>query len=131
VNNSNSNRDTSLNIAASKGFKEILCLLLANKKIEAEKPNNSNKTPLISALENGQYECAKFLIEAKANVNRADNTGATPVHLAIGMFSLFSCNFIEKNQQDLLELIIKRGANLEGIKVNNTKMLLIFLERNT
>lgn len=65
VNRSNANRNTSLNIAASKGFTGILKILILSKKVDLEKANNYNQTPLHCALENCQYECAKHLIEAK------------------------------------------------------------------
>jgi ankyrin repeat protein len=86
------------------GFVDIIRKLLATQKVDLEKANQNNQTPLHSAMETGHFYCAKLLIEAKANLNKADSTGATPVHLAI-----------EHNQLDLLEEMLRRGANLESI----------------
>lgn len=76
-------------MAAAVGNIELTKVLIANKKIDIEKQNNLHKTPLITALEHCHYNVAKLLIDAKANVNRADSSGITAVHLAIGIFLFF------------------------------------------
>jgi len=58
-------------------------------------------TPLLYAARQGCLECAKYLVEAGADVNMTDPRGVTPLIMATENFHF-----------DLAKLLIERGANV-------------------
>ena len=74
---------TPLDLAAEKGFKEIVVELLKNgANINHEYQNNS---PLLIAIDNEHVETALILVDHGANVNFQDGDGSTPLHGAASL----------------------------------------------
>lgn len=91
---------------------------LLRHKVDIQKPDPSDVSPLSIALMNGNWDIAKRLIEAGADVNRWDLYGQAPLHLAIGgMNGRGSSSPLDAdapNQasgRDVVKLLIERGAN--------------------
>jgi ankyrin repeat protein len=60
-------------------------------------------TPLLYAARDGRPEAAKFLIDAKADVNLADPNGISPLLMAI-----------ENNHLDVARFLLDHGANINA-----------------
>jgi ankyrin repeat protein len=81
VNQTSVEGDTALHIAASKGNKKILNILIkANAKIDAV--NNRNETPLMLAAREGKTETIKELLKAGANTSIESKVGKTALDMA-------------------------------------------------
>ena len=73
------NGDTPLHLAARNSHENIVALLAGNHLINTNTVNKDKETPLLIAAEKGYLEVAKHLIKNKANVNRPDKNGDTPL----------------------------------------------------
>ncbi|XP_063956549.1 poly [ADP-ribose] polymerase tankyrase-2-like [Lytechinus pictus] len=90
VNKGNKTGITSLHIAASKGFSEIVGILLESAAdVNAQdgplvnKEDAQGKTPLHLAVEGGFSPVIEALVEFGANINIQTNDGKTCLHLAV------------------------------------------------
>jgi ankyrin repeat protein len=72
---------TPLLVAAAKGHKDVVQLLLANKADVDAKANNS-RTPLHMAAANGHKDVVELLLANFADVSAKDSEGMSPVDLA-------------------------------------------------
>jgi len=63
-------------------------------------PNRFNKTALMYACYDGDFESVKILIENGADINRQDNEGWTALFYAVS-----------KNREDIAQYLIAKGAN--------------------
>jgi ankyrin repeat protein len=113
-------------IAASQGRLELLQFLLQKcteptNQVQIDERNARNQTALHIALANGHIKYAKALIDAGANASVADVLGTTAVHLTV-----------ERNQPELLEILLKRGASTEGVKrdTQETPLLIAIAKRH-
>ncbi|WP_333023840.1 ankyrin repeat domain-containing protein [Wolbachia endosymbiont of Pentidionis agamae] len=83
--------------------------------------NHFGATPLYIAIEGGYYDTALVLINAveeerrKEYMNVYNNSGYTPLHI-IALSSKIS-----KNQEKLIELLIKSGVNLTLKPIDQSK----------
>ncbi|WP_257264753.1 ankyrin repeat domain-containing protein [Endozoicomonas sp. ONNA2] len=59
--------------------------------------------PLTIAIESGQIDCARVLIDHKADVNAADQQGQTPLHIAV-----------ENGHVHCLNQLVSHGANVNA-----------------
>jgi ankyrin repeat protein len=66
-------------------------------------PVTGGLTPLLYAARDGRPEAAKFLIDAKADVNLADPNGISPLLMSI-----------ENNHLDVARLLLDHGANINA-----------------
>lgn len=83
VNAINSNGRTALYFAVLKGHAEVVKTLLGTKGIDVNTaPEDSGWTPLHVAIANLEFEIIELLLAAGADVNKADNDGNTPLHVA-------------------------------------------------
>lgn len=74
---------TPLHYATRFGDPEILHLLLKNKGCINMKDYKGGFSPLHTAVTNSRLKAVQMLVEAGANVDIQDNSGATPLHIAI------------------------------------------------
>ena len=88
---------TPLHIACFSGHEEIVGLFIANIADKNIRDNMGQNTPLLSAIEGGNLNVCKLLIEGyNVNVNISDNYGMTPLHLASKLGRLDICRFLCK-----------------------------------
>lgn len=92
-----------LHLAASKGFVNIVELLLHHLGIEVTSENNQGWTALHRAVENCNLKATELLLNRGADVNCATNSGLTPLHLAAA-----------KGSFDIVQLLVDRGANIDS-----------------
>ena len=88
---------TPLHIASFYGHEEIVGLFIANVADKNLRDNMGQNTPLLSAIEGGNLNVCKLLIEGyNVNVNMSNNYGMTPLHLASKLGQLEICRFLCK-----------------------------------
>jgi ankyrin repeat protein len=63
----------------------------------------SSETPLIEAINKGEMEAIKKLIESGADVNEVSANGMTPLLTAV-----------KNNQLEVIEVLIAKGANINA-----------------
>lgn len=103
-------RETSLHIASTKGYSEIVTLLLdygADGKIyfficsfffklsnffQVDALSYGDYTPLYFACRAGKLDVVKILIESGANLEKSNYEKATPLYVASGIFTSFFFN---------------------------------------
>ncbi|KAK4874602.1 hypothetical protein RN001_013962 [Aquatica leii] len=73
--------ETPLHIAASRGFTEIINLLIS-KKAKINPIAEGRTSPLFLAVQNRHIEAAKLLINNGAHVDFENLNGDTPLHIA-------------------------------------------------
>ena len=93
---------TPLHLAAFKGYKDVVELLLANKA-EVNAKDNNGQTPLHVAALKGHKDVAELLLANKAEVNAKDNNGETPLHLAA-----------LSGHKDVVELLLANKAEVNA-----------------
>jgi uncharacterized protein len=107
---------TPLLFAAREGCHACLRELLA-RGADIDLPDPDGATALIITLLNRNWDTAKFLIEAGADINLWDIFGQTPLYVAVDMNTLPVGRRIElpSNDQtpgiDVIGLLLARGAN--------------------
>lgn len=95
---------TPLHLAAQVGNIKAAKIFLA-AKIDVNMRDKQGSTPLLLAIEYGNFTLAEFLIQdANADVNIADNTGITPLDAAI-----------RSQNSSLTKLLIEKGANVIAV----------------
>jgi len=82
VNFPNEEGRTPLSIAASKGNKDGLEILLKQPNIAINQMDKTNKTPLMYAAQDNQTQCVKLLLEHKPALEMKDTEGRTALSLA-------------------------------------------------
>ncbi|EXL60700.1 hypothetical protein FOCG_03523 [Fusarium oxysporum f. sp. radicis-lycopersici 26381] len=70
-----------LGIACTKGFIEVVDLMLQNRA-DVTVTNNEGWTPLVAASFNGHVEVVKLLLENKADITAPENRGGTAIYMA-------------------------------------------------
>jgi ankyrin repeat protein len=108
---------TPLMYAAKENCRECIEVLLRHK-VDVNKPDPSRVVPVSIAMLNGNWDIAKRLIEAGADVNQWDWFGRSPLHVAIAnMGSAGSRNPLDSDApnkatgRDVIRLLVERGAN--------------------
>lgn len=114
VNARGKNGATPLYMAAKKGFREILKLLIESRA-DVDGAETSNRlTPLILALQNGHEEVAGMLMSAGADPNLANRDGVTPLFMAA-----------QQGRLESLKRLLSAGANVNAAARNGATPLLI------
>jgi len=105
VNAKNNTGMTALDLAEQRGHIKIVELLKKHGAKESPYPNtNSNQAPkLRQAVEDGNIERVKQLIEEGADVNVKYRRGTTVLHLASGV-----------GRMDMVELLVSKGAKINA-----------------
>jgi ankyrin repeat protein len=108
---------TPLMYAARGNCRECVGLLLKNK-VDVNLADPTDVVPLSIAMMNSNWDIAKSLVEAGADVNQWDINGNSPLGVAIGnLQSAGNRNPIDQDKpnkasgMDLVKLLLERGAN--------------------
>src|ERR1700730_575283 len=113
---------TPLMFAAREGDVESARLLVA-AGADVNAPASDGKDALGLAIFNGNYELASFLIDSKAQVNRADTQGFTPLFWAVDRRNMETApNFpwmVTTDPLPLIKKLLEAGADPNAL-VNNT-----------
>lgn len=117
VDQKNSRGETALVYAAASGDSVLAHKLLKAGADPDVNFNEAGYTLLMDASFEGQIEVAQSLIEAKAQVNRQDGEGKSPLHYAA-----------KEGHKELIALLIKAGANPKLTDKNGRKPLDYALE---
>ena len=103
---------TPLTCAASRGRKDVVKLLLANKA-DVNAKADDGATPLCLAADHGHVDVVELLLANKADVNAKDDRGNTPLLSAV------------KGHKDIVQLLLSNKADVNA-KANNGETPLIF-----
>jgi len=115
---SGSGGHTALHVAAYHRNIRMLNMLLGDEKTDPDVVNLDNNTPLAIAVERGFPEIVEALLR-RCNVNAAGSDGWTALHSAAS-----TCRV------EMLRLLIRRGACVEGVGVCNASPLWISCFKN-
>jgi ankyrin repeat protein len=107
---------TPLMFAARENCLECVNVLLAHR-VDVDMPDPDGVAPVTVAILNGNWDVAKRLIEAGADVNQWDIYGQAPLYAAVDMGNVVSggrASIDTANQttaRDVVRLLLERGAN--------------------
>ncbi|PZN27512.1 MAG: hypothetical protein DIU71_17300 [Proteobacteria bacterium] len=108
---------TPLMYAARENCRECVEVLLKHK-VDVDLPDPSGVAPMSIAMMNGNWDIAKRLIEAGADVNQWDIFGQSPLHVAIVNLRTRQSNHPldvnspnQSSGRDIVRMLVERGAN--------------------
>jgi ankyrin repeat protein len=109
---------TPLIYAARENCKDCVEVLLKHKS-DIGLADPSGVPPVSIAMMNGNWDIAKRLIEAGADVNQWDIFGQSPLHVAIGNMNMRGDNNpldsdeqqMQSNGREVVKMLVERGAN--------------------
>lgn len=118
VNITNKKLRTPLHLAVDRGNVHLIKRFLAIPSININAVEQSNWTPLLTAVEKERNETAKLLIDHKANLDIASRDGYTALTIAC-----------QKGNRSLLEYLVEHGADI-SVKTRLGTPLNIAMKRN-
>jgi ankyrin repeat protein len=108
---------TPLLYAVRENCKDCVEVLLKHKA-DIDMPDPANVPPVSVAMMNGNWDVARQLVEAGADVNQWDIFGQSPLHVAVAYMNTRSGNNPldsdaqnKANGRELVKLLVERGAN--------------------
>lgn len=105
VNVRDKNGNTALSVSASRGFSEVVKILLekgANPNNPEKKPN---EIPILNACYSGDTECVKLLLKYGADITVKDSYGVTALENAC----------ISKDNAEIVEICINGGCDVNYV----------------
>ena len=102
-----SDKGTSLHIAADKGFLEIV-RYLSDHSINIDARDFDEVTPLQYAVLGGHLEIVKLLCESKTQIDTSDKDGSSPLHYA-SMHGYL----------EIVKFLVEKGAQIDLSNNNN------------
>ncbi len=94
--------DTPLHRACERGRLGVVLELLKDEKTKINKPDDDEKTPLIVACFDGNYDVAATLIHAGADLDSMDINDNTPLSISLN-----------NGHYDIAELLLNEGAAVQ------------------
>ena len=101
VNQQNAQGFTALHVAAKRGDKAMLDLLLHGYKADIKVRLQNGSLPIHSAASRGQTSCIEAFLELGVDIDVANNEGLTPLHWTA-----------EEGYWDTVQYLLERGANV-------------------
>ena len=99
---------TPLHVASSaEGLVDVAQWLL-NHGADVDAQRHASGTPLYLAINNGNFEIARMLLEHKADINTRDLDGHVALHLA-------SSPSNTRDQLEIMELLLRHGADTNAL----------------
>jgi len=111
INANDSDMNTSLHLAESKGHDNGVKMLLKNGA-DVQTVDTNSQTTLHSAATIRHCDVIKELLNSKADINAMDTDGKTPLHLA-------ACNGVN----DAVKLLLNNGADVNSLDKENCTAL--------
>ncbi|CAH1260993.1 unnamed protein product [Diabrotica balteata] len=96
-----------IHLAAQEGHFNIVKYFVENKCYHVDIQSNNLRTPLMCAAIPGHTEIVKFLIQCNADVKKTDVFDSTALH--------YAC---QENHEDIFEILIRKGCNLDAKMYN-------------
>lgn len=108
-----SNGNTSLHLAADKGYTECLKLILARSKETINlKSSSKHSTALHMAAENGYTECVQLLLHAGSSHTVVNDKEQTPLHMAA-----------KAQCAESVEILLELGAEVNALDIDKRTAL--------
>lgn len=98
-----------LHLAACKGQKDIVQLLLKHGASLEDKAESNGDTPLIRAAGSGNLEMVRFLIELGANVDARNDKNETALNRLLKSYDISG-----QRQEEIALLLVRSGAHVES-----------------
>ena len=113
VNATNEDTVSALHVATSYGFSEGVHFLLRRGADVNIQSRYRKKTPLMEAVAGGQVTCAKYLLDAGANVNSMNSEGCTALMCTDPSNDSWAEELIEKvDYVECAKLLLRSGAKI-------------------
>ena len=105
---------TPLIYAVSNGHINVVRILLDNETIDVDREDCIGYTALIQSISKRSFEMVKLLVEHKADVNKCDYSGISPLSYAVESYfcSVEHC-FLECSEEIVL-FLIENGADVNA-----------------
>lgn len=103
---------TLLHWAAGNGLMTTAKRLISTAGLEIDATDESGRTPILVAADNGQAALVELLIRNNANLDRMDDAGSSAVLLAA-----------ERGHAEVVRALIKAGANVEQLDASGQSAL--------
>jgi ankyrin repeat protein len=105
---------TAIHFAVREGRMDAVQFLAATARVDVNQRSIDGSTPLLVAVQNGQYGIASYLIAHGADPNLANDKGWTPLYLAVKNRNPETTALPAPSTDGVLEMIVTlldRGAN--------------------
>jgi ankyrin repeat protein len=109
--------NTFLHLASSRGYLEIVKILIVKKNFDVNVKNNNGYTPLHSAAEGGHLDVIIYLIDNKGDINIKNSDGDTAILLAIQNSHFNIVKYLFDNK-DVINLTYGYSALIEIARQN-------------
>jgi ankyrin repeat protein len=128
----NRDDDSALHLAATAhcpGTPRALEVLVAREPLLGECRNDSNRSPLMSAIEYGTIQSIKTLVGAGVDVDAKISNGMTVLHLALFPTTIWEQRRgVRQRMRDIIRILLDAGASpLECATDGRTAVMMLFM----
>jgi len=109
---------TPLMMAAGKGSKEIIDILIENKADPSQKGEHG-KTAFTVAVRRGKHAAAKTLLEKGSDINTKDDKGVTSL-----MWAAY------EEREDMVKFLLENKADVNAVNIRGKTAMMYAKERN-